>query len=349
MNIVFILDNNYSVYLYTAMKSILLNADSNDKFVFWIMIPDLRDDVEAEINKLKNIHPFDINFIKINPEEELPYYKPWISYNSKLAYYRIYAPKVLSSYGVNRFMYLDADILVKGSLNELYNTDLGDFSVGLVPSGVGYDEKFVVFPRLKLAPNHKYAYSGLMLVDVDKYISDKIYEKSCDIAVARDKDLYWPDMDLLNMTLDGGNYKELKPKYSINPGVRVGLNGIENQGALEYFIKNYENIFDKKDIEEAYYKPVIWQLAGYAKPKYKVARKDIKFTFYDFCKGTIFEKQTKMWLPFYEFLYSFKNLNFKSLRHFIYHQQKYFDFDGNKIRVYRIFGIKFKCRVRNKK
>ena len=333
MNITFIIDNNYSIYLYVAIKSILMNANKEDEFCFWIMSPDIQSNVKNEIDILQTIHKFKIKYITIDAEDELKYYKPWAMYNSKLAYYRIYAPKVLVKYGVERYLYLDADIIAKGSLNELYNYDLNGFAVGCCASPITKEEKEVVIPRLNLSQNHNYLYSGLILVDVKKYVYENIYEKSCEIAKIWGDNLYWPDMDLLNLTLDCNHYCPLPPKYSINPGFHR-YKEVESWGLeKETVLKGYAGIYAEKDILEAYYHPIIWQIAGIAKPKYACSRNDVKYEFYHYTKVSIFEKQAKKWLPLYCLVNNIKEFIFK------------IDNENNRTKI-RILGIKFSFKTK---
>ena len=289
MNICFAVNENYAIYLCVALSSILKNAAMDDIFHFWVFNPDLSETTKAELLKLKKIHDFLIDFILIDAENELPDFPIWKTYNSKLAHYRFKIPMIMSEYGENRCLYLDADIIVNDSLSNLYKTNLRGKAVGLVPSPWGEEEKKVI-PLLHLSENHKYAYSGLMLVDVNEYVKQDIYGKASAIAKTKGENLYWPDMDILNLTLNGNNYCELPPTYSINPGFK----GFEGKTV---FLKAYENIFDKDTVLKALNNPIIYQLAGPAKPFSKRSLPHIKQAFFEYTCGTIWKKQAKKWLP----------------------------------------------------
>lgn len=268
MNICFAVNENYAIYLCVALKSILKNAAMDDVFHFWVFTPDLSETTKAELLKLKTLCDFSIDFIHIDAENELPDFPIWTAYNSKLAHYRFKIPMIMAQYGESRCLYLDADIIVNASLSNLYKTNLRGKAIGLVPSPMCEEEKKVI-PLLHLSENHKYAYSGLMLVDVNEYVKQNIYGKASAIAKTKGENLYWPDMDILNLTLDGNNYCEIPPKYSINPGFK----GCEGKTV---FLEAYGNIFDNDTVLEALNNPIIYQLAGPAKPFSKRSLPHIK-------------------------------------------------------------------------
>lgn len=325
MNIAFVCNENYAIYLYVAIKSILQNANKEDCYTFFIFHPNLSEKSQNEILQLKNKYHFEIEFIKINPEEELKEFPIWKAYNSKLAHYRFKISKILNERNIHKFLYLDCDIIVNASLAELYNTDLEDYALGLVPSGIG-DEEQEYIPKLKLMKNHKYTYSGLMLVDIEKFQLQNLYEKIINIAKSAGDTLHWPDMDILNLACNGNNYKELSPKYSINPGFKGFCQKSD-------FIKAYKNVCSDEEIINAFENPIIWQLAGGAKPFAPDSLPNIKKVFYTYLKGTIWEKQAKKCLP-----KPLLNKLFKKLINVVYYkdvtEQK-----NIRIKKYKIFGI----------
>lgn len=293
MNIVFVISENYLIFLETAIASILVNANNNDEFNFIIFSEGLNDNSKNNINKLQKIKKFKIKYIDINLENELPDFKTTDIWTSKLCYLRIKVPIILANLGYNydRLLYLDADIIVQSSLSDLYNSSLEQYEIGAVASPVTFEE-LVHFEKLQLNNSHHYFYSGLILFQTKKYIDNKCYEKACEIAKQYDEGFYWPDMDLLNLTFQTNNYKKLEPKYSINP--------LFNHEPLTYELKTYleiyKNIYTNTEIEEAFLKPVIWQLAGGAKPNNNESHLKSVLTFYKYAKLTSFKLEALKFL-----------------------------------------------------
>lgn len=320
MNIVFCISENYLIFLETAIASIIKNAAKNDDFNFIILSEGLSDNAKNNIQRLQKIKNFKIKYIDVNLEKELPYFKTTKIWTSKLCYLRIKAPIILKNAGFNyeKLLYLDADIIVHSSLTELYNSPLDNYSIGTVASPITTEE-INHFKELHLDKAHHYFYSGLILFDTKKYIENKFYEKACDIANGQEQGFYWPDMDLLNLTFQSNNYKMLKPKFSINPL----FNHDPLTYKLETYLEIYNGIYNNKDIEEAYYKPVIWQLAGGAKPYSTESHFKSVVTFYKYARLTSFKKLA----------FNFLKKNFKN---FIF-RKDVFCLNGYKVKQIKIF------------
>ncbi|MCM1338111.1 MAG: glycosyltransferase family 8 protein [Muribaculaceae bacterium] len=167
MNIVLCSSDEYSVHCGTLMISILKNARLEDKFSFYIIESDISEEHKEKLRQLTAIKPFDIHFIKVDNS---------IFNNSSFAidvnelpgivvqtFYRYFVADVLKD--IDRVLYLDIDILVRGSLRELYNTDLGENLIAAAPDfGM---PRTVARIKEKLGLND-YFNSGVMLYDLKK-------------------------------------------------------------------------------------------------------------------------------------------------------------------------------------
>ncbi|MGL4982862.1 MAG: methyltransferase domain-containing protein [Treponemataceae bacterium] len=144
------------------------------------------------------------------------------------------------------------------------------------------------------------------MIDTEKYINNKIYERSIEVFDRDNKKFYWPDMDLLNITLEN-KYLILKPKYSINPL----FNYEPYTHKLKNYYRIYKNIFSKEDIKEAFKNPVIYQLAGGAKPSSKVCNLMTVLLFFKYAKNTAFNKEALKFII--KKLQKGKNMNLKKI------------------------------------
>lgn len=329
MNIVFCISENYLIFLETAIASILANAASNDEFNFIIFSEWISNNAKNNIENLQKIKNFKITYIDVDLEKELPDFKTTDIWTSKLCYLRIKVPLILSNLGFEyeRILYLDADIIVHQSLTELYNMSLDKYAIGAVASPIT-DEELHHFNELALNKKHNYFYSGLLLFDTKKYIENQYYEKACAISINQEKGFYWPDMDLLNLIFQINNYKKLKPKFSINP--------LFNHEPLTYnlqtYFKIYNGIYSNEDIKEAFYKPIIWQLAGGAKPNSRSSNLKTVLKFYKYAKLTSFQNIALKFL-------------IKKLFKFII-RKDVFCMDGYKIKQIKIFDKIIKQKIK---
>ncbi len=124
---------------------------------------------------------------------------------SVAAYLRLLAPQILRD-DYSRILYLDSDMmLMRGDLSELLKIDMGGHAIAAVrddtqlrkPDRIPKD-----FAALGL-PNHKYLNSGLLLIDTEKFLTDKIGERALNLATSQTKNMIYHDQTALNATLKG--------------------------------------------------------------------------------------------------------------------------------------------------
>lgn len=93
-------------------------------------------------------------------------------------YYRAIAPYVLHG-KIKRALYLDADILCLGNLNDLFIMNLPSV-VGVVEDGLGRKSKKKLLLGLGIPSHENYFNSGVMLIDIDRYVEEDILTKFID-------------------------------------------------------------------------------------------------------------------------------------------------------------------------
>lgn len=119
-------DYNYITPVETLIKSIAYHNQNVDIYVINEDIPQEWFININQVLKTIQIHVLDAKFDPAIIEDE----KISNNYLSKLAYGRILIPQLVPA---KRVLYLDADIIVNGTLEKLFNYDLGDYPMGAVP------------------------------------------------------------------------------------------------------------------------------------------------------------------------------------------------------------------------
>ncbi len=120
MNILLTLNKNYLPYMISLIRSI------NDFNHFDIDFYIFSNDIElTDINKYQEYLSFNNHFHIIKISKNTLIDAPISSRYPYEMYYRIFAAKYLPS-SIDKILYLDPDIIVKGNLTSLYNLDLGD-------------------------------------------------------------------------------------------------------------------------------------------------------------------------------------------------------------------------------
>lgn len=132
--------------------------------------------------------------------------------HGKAALLRLCLPELLPE--VDKILYLDGDIIVKGSLADLFATDLGDnwIAAGRDTCPVYHPERMRL---LDIAPEHWYFNSGVVLMSLAAF-------RKIDLAgiVSRYADEHFkviesPDQDALNFICQGHTLY-LHPRYNMN-------------------------------------------------------------------------------------------------------------------------------------
>jgi lipopolysaccharide biosynthesis glycosyltransferase len=112
------------------------------------------------------------------------------------AYYRILVDELLEEQ-VDRVLYLDCDVIVTGSIAELYGTQLGGKLVGAAADAIGA-ERYAV---LGLPSAADYFNSGVLLIDVGEWRRRGISRRVLDFASEHADKIVWADQDALNAVL----------------------------------------------------------------------------------------------------------------------------------------------------
>ena len=132
MDIVVCTDNKYIMPVGVMMYSVCVN-NPNTKICFHVVI----DESVTPENQKKledTITPFDnqILFYKIDssPFRKYPSLKDGERI-TQATYYRLFLPEILPQ-SLNKVLYLDGDIIVRDSLEELWKTDIKDCAIAAV-------------------------------------------------------------------------------------------------------------------------------------------------------------------------------------------------------------------------
>jgi len=110
--------------------------------------------------------------------------------------------------GINRVLYLDGDTIVRGSISDLYNSDLGDAIIGAsIEPTIDREHKE------SLGISGAYYNSGMLLIDMEKWRKEQIGARMISYYRSHDGRLFAPDQDVINGVLKN-RIKTLAPKYN---------------------------------------------------------------------------------------------------------------------------------------
>lgn len=203
-------DNNYASQCGIMLTSVLYNNPDIDVYV--LVSSPLSARNLRRFNELQRIFKTDIYFITVS--EDLFSNMP-AGYRklSMTTYFRLCAAQILPQ-KINRCLYLDCDIIVNGSLQELWNTNLNNHSAAVV-SDV-WCQRMDIYERLGYNPKLKYFNAGMLLINLDYWRRHNLQDKFFDY-IRQNKDIIEAhDQDVLNVILaDSKVHVSLKWNFEI--------------------------------------------------------------------------------------------------------------------------------------
>ena len=192
MNILVTLNEAYLPYLNTLLFSVLYH-NPDTYFTVYLLHTSIREEMTEET---KNILGTSGELVMIEAEGHGLDNAPTTEQFPKEMYYRIFAAKYLPN-DVDRVLYLDPDIIVNGSLGELYEMPLGD-NFFAAASHNGKLMRLINGFRLGLKRGTPYINSGVLLINVKLMRSEQNYEEVFEYIKKKKKKLCLPDQDVIS-------------------------------------------------------------------------------------------------------------------------------------------------------
>lgn len=208
MNIVISCNDDYIVPARILIDSIAVH---NRNVALWFVYHTVTENNLDALNKQTNEYGWKFYAVKIkNRLRTIAAELPCHMHFSEEMYYRLFLPWLLPD--CDRALYLDCDILVRGSLSELYGFDLEDNFVGAAHD-VNKEIRRESIARLRLKGD--YFNSGVQLLHLE-HIRKKMSEEellSRIDTISREFQMIYPDQDILNKLYEG-KIKAIQKKYN---------------------------------------------------------------------------------------------------------------------------------------
>jgi lipopolysaccharide biosynthesis glycosyltransferase len=215
-------DKKYAVLVATMLKSVELNHCNNGNTAqVFIINNNIGSKRKLNIQKSVDKKKIEITFIEV--PKSLKSKLNIIPNSTHLtAYYRLFLPYILPE-EIKKILYLDCDIIVLKDLTELWKTTL---NTNEIVAAVQDKQAYTVdsnwggaidnWKELGFLAGDKYFNSGVLLIDLKKWMEEDITNKVIKITVKNYKYVKWLDQYGLNVALEG-KWKELKHKFNSYP------------------------------------------------------------------------------------------------------------------------------------
>ncbi|WP_294590390.1 glycosyltransferase family 8 protein [uncultured Bacteroides sp.] len=291
MNIVCSIDNNYVEHCCVMLCSFLTNNKDEQNTIF-LLGDNLTSKNQAIINDL--VHSFNGKFVYCQVDADALKDCP-IKETDHLTiatYYRLFMAKVLPK-EIDKVLYLDCDIVIDGSLKELWNTNLDNYALaGIEEMGWHSND---VFERLGFDKKYGYFNAGVILVNLKYWREQHLTEKFVDYLALNSARLKAHDQDVLNAVLHNKSL-HVSCKWNVETGF-----------CLHEFLKIHN--FDPQ-LLRIIRKPIIIHYTWKPKPWEKKSKHPFRIVYYKyynklpmkelFGRTLTFEKHLRLyWYKFY--------------------------------------------------
>jgi len=233
-------DEKYITPFFVVLTSIFSN-NPNSQFQVHAIATGVSLAEKDRIRTFVQQHQSKIFFYEVNTKQLQGLVVPENSHLSLAMYYRLFLPFLVPE-PIEKLLYLDTDIVVIGSLKELYHTNLYNLSFGAVPEVSATKNR----PDLGIYEEDIYFNSGVLLMNIPEWKKQRITEKALQYVQENPEKLIYPDQDALNVVVANQYYK-LSGKYNVLPfdipeylPIKKYKTFLQDKVIMHYTLKEYK-------------------------------------------------------------------------------------------------------------
>ncbi|MDO5340846.1 MAG: glycosyltransferase family 8 protein [Bacteroidia bacterium] len=197
INILCATDKNFVPYCGIMLTSLFENNKEEKLCVNIIVDSSVKDKDRKLFVKLGEQYHQQIELISVDESTfaQYPVYnKQW----TNSIYYRLLAAELLPN-TIDKLIYLDCDIVVNGHIREMWEINISNYAVGVVPDI--WAPRQDVYERLDLKNDGLFFNSGSMLINLKYWREKKLREQFLDYIKNNFEKLWFNDQDTLNGVL----------------------------------------------------------------------------------------------------------------------------------------------------
>ncbi len=247
MNIAYHSSDLFAPVLGISIASVFENNKDSDDITIYVIENKITQDNQNRLRELADKYGRNVVFIPmpdINETEQLHLKKvkeKWI-FDS---YCRLFLDDLLPA-TVDKVLYLDSDVLVTDSLEQLWNTDLSDH----VAAGVKdcFNKKY--YDLLGLKECAHYCNSGVILINLKKWREERIGDQVRQYVHERNGYVFFMEQTVMNGVIQD-KWLILPVKYNVNT-LMMTLTYKEIQT-----LRKIDDFYSEKDVKEAVKQPVL--------------------------------------------------------------------------------------------
>ena len=251
INIVCATDDKYVPYCGVMLTSLFENNKDGQVEVYIMIGKPLQEQNQKKIAALADKYGARISYCVVDNQflEQFPIKRDSIDRWSIAIYYRLFAAELLPN-TVDKVLYLDCDIIIDGSIKELFDMDWEGMAVGAVPDMCTEWSEY--YERLAYDRSKGYFNSGVVLMNLDYWRDHNVGQRCFNWLADNYDKVINPDQDAMNVVL-ADKKKTLPVTYNYQIQVR-----------MPYFFNSFSKEL-KEDVLNTKH-PVIIHYAAELKP-----------------------------------------------------------------------------------
>jgi len=242
-------DENYCFLLLNAVYTLLKHNGSFSTIVIYIIDGGLQPDSKKKIIELVDSFDREVLFLST---PHLPGDLKVMGQLNISTYYRLMLCSLLPV-ELEKLLYLDVDILVRGSIKELWCMDIDEYYLAGVHDTTGRYARQAV----EMDANDVYVNAGVLLINLKKWREDALELKFLDYLKEKQYQVVFNDQGVINHCCSQ-KVKLISPTYNfMTPYDRYSAKNIDR-------IIQRNGVYSKDEIRIAKQDPRIVHFAGYA-------------------------------------------------------------------------------------
>jgi lipopolysaccharide biosynthesis glycosyltransferase len=205
IHLAFSFDQNYIKPFFVLLTSIFAH-NPGEPFQLQVVLTNASTAEKESITSFVEAHHSRISYYDI----EVGFVRSFAPQSERYGlatFYRLLLPGMLPA-TVQKFIYLDIDIVVVGRLRELFATDMGNYPLAAVAEPVDYTR-----PDLGLHTVGEYFNAGVLLINLSAWQQQQIAEKAIGFLREFPAKAIYLDQDALNAVL-AHNWLPLEDKFN---------------------------------------------------------------------------------------------------------------------------------------
>lgn len=207
MNIVYASDDNFAEILGVSMLSLFENNKEVPEITVYILDDAIKDQNKELLQSVASTYNRKIVFLPLNDlKEKLS--KLNQQRGSLSTFSRLFLSRLIP-HECDRLLYIDADTIIRHSLNDLYNQNFEGNIICGVMDCISRQHR----ARVGLADNAIYINAGMMLIDFQAWLQNGVESKIENIIAKFKGNVPYADQGIVNLALQG-SIKCVHPRYN---------------------------------------------------------------------------------------------------------------------------------------